>query len=314
MSRIIISLSLVCLITACKEETATQPLNETAEEEQVSIEIEQQVESRYYSYYPDTNMAFSSSKELFDYINPLMSSLNNIKNVEGKTLGHDFSDTAVYVKEKANTLVSILLFKHAKKWIESKDGLVALLPHSNHFTDEKLKLLEEFPAELRNSELGKQVKKELESRIYNKYTGKDFIGLSTARLINLSNEPLQFSDVLMPLSSNTLVVFGASWCAPCKIQERRLKKYYDRVDTSSLNIIGIYIDKSQDKFVKYIHDENYPWKSFRIEGEENNPFHKTLGFSGVPMNFLLNSDGKVIKADLSVFDVLSYLGIEIPKM
>ena len=111
-----------------------------------------------------------------------------------------------------------------------------------------------------------------------------------------------------------ILIFGASWCHPCLIQERRLKKIFSDIDTSVVRVAALLIDKNQTNFEKYIRKENFPWQCFRINGETENPFFQKLGFISIPRNFLLDSSGKILKEDLSVFELLKFIKINIPEI
>jgi thioredoxin family protein len=74
-----------------------------------------------------------------------------------------------------------------------------------------------------------------------------------------------------------------------------------------IKVVGISIDDKHPKFTAYVEKHEFPWTFYRVDDEFENPFFRKLDVGGVPRNFLLDASGKVIKEDVDVFRILTWL-------
>lgn len=262
------------------------------------------VPAKYLKLFPDTTRSFTDLKELSAYIQPIKTAFLSIKTASGKTLQFDDSEISVSVKKEFDKATSALFLKHAKKWSNTAIGISLLEIHADIATEEKLALFEQFPEKIREGNIGKRVYTALSQYTYKRNIGFDFSKFSNQNIIQPDQTVDKLKKLLHHSKKYTLVMFGASWCHPCLVQERALKNKYNTIDTSAIQVVGISIDASQAAYKKYIEQENFPWQCYRIEGGEDNPFFKQLGFTPIPRNFLIDSSGKVLKEHLDVFELL----------
>ncbi len=271
-----------------------------------------QVPEKYLRLFPNTSRSFSNLSELSTYVIAIKKDFLSASGVNGQGMEFDISDTAVYVKREFDRAMNVLFLTHAKKWKNTPDGIFLLGMHPDISTKEKLNLFETFPKEIKESTAGKNTFSLLTRYVYEKNIGVDFKKFSDAYVFQKNGKKNPLQSILTHSKQYTLVIFGASWCRPCLIQERRLKEMYSSIDTSSLQVAGIYIDGTMPTFKKYVEREAWPWNSYWIEKEAENPVFKVLGEKGVPMNLLIDSSGKIVKYGLNVFEVLEFIGIKIP--
>jgi len=92
--------------------------------------------------------------------------------------------------------------------------------------------------------------------------------------------------------------FWATWCGPCRKELPNLKKLYEKIDKSKIEIIGIVGDSPLDALNKLMDEQNILWPQI-ISTEVNNIKNK-FGIKGYPTTFLINPEGVIIAKDLTV--------------
>jgi peroxiredoxin len=90
-----------------------------------------------------------------------------------------------------------------------------------------------------------------------------------------------------------LVVFWATWCAPCVAETPALKSAYDKFHAQGLEIIGISRDKQEDKgrLNKFLKARNIPWPQYFDGKGHENQIALEFGIDGVPDLFLIDKKG-----------------------
>lgn len=104
-----------------------------------------------------------------------------------------------------------------------------------------------------------------------------------------------------------LIDFWASWCGPCRKQLPELKKIYDSNKDLNFEIIGVSIDEDSTKWKKALDIENLNW----INVNENRGFEGKISIKynvdQIPMNFLINPEGKIVAKDISIDELIKTL-------
>ena len=98
--------------------------------------------------------------------------------------------------------------------------------------------------------------------------------------------------------SYVLVAFWASWCAPCRQENKNVKKLYAKYHAVGFDVISVSIDESREKWLKAIGEDNLPWHHVSSLTGWKCPVANRLGvaygMSGVPYTLLLDREGKVV--------------------
>ena len=93
--------------------------------------------------------------------------------------------------------------------------------------------------------------------------------------------------------------FWATWCGPCIQELPVVKKTYDKYGKNGeFVVVGISLDESQDAVRNYVSNNELTWPQIVLGPAETNAVAKAYGVTGVPANFLIGRDGKVIATDL----------------
>ncbi|TCD02761.1 TlpA disulfide reductase family protein [Pedobacter psychroterrae] len=96
-----------------------------------------------------------------------------------------------------------------------------------------------------------------------------------------------------------LVEFWASWCAPCRAESPNLLKQYAAYKDKGFEILGVSVDSDKAKWLEAIKKDGLTWTQVSdLKGWESDA-RKVYGISGVPANFLVSPDGKIVGAHLT---------------
>ena len=100
------------------------------------------------------------------------------------------------------------------------------------------------------------------------------------------------------LGKITIIDFWASWCRPCRIENPNVVKVYNKYHDQGLEIIGVSLDKSADKWKKAIESDGLKWKHVSNLKFWQEPIAKNFGVRSIPATFILDENGVIIAKDL----------------
>ena len=107
----------------------------------------------------------------------------------------------------------------------------------------------------------------------------------------------------------TLLDFWASWCAPCRKENRNsLVPLWEKHHGAGFQIVGYALDGSQGTWATAIEKDGvgrWPHAS-HLQGDDA-PLFKELRMTSIPANFLLDQNGKVLAKNLHGEELMKWV-------
>lgn len=96
-----------------------------------------------------------------------------------------------------------------------------------------------------------------------------------------------------------LLDFWASWCQPCRAESPYLVEAYEKYSSKNFTILGVSLDQLSGKkeWLKAIRKDGLTWTHVS-DLKEANAAVKLYAVQGIPQNFLIGPDGKIIAKNL----------------
>lgn len=88
-----------------------------------------------------------------------------------------------------------------------------------------------------------------------------------------------------------LIDFWASWCGPCRHNNPRLVKLYNKYHEKGLEIYGISLDEDMTDWKKAVHHDKLSWIQVIDDKGWNASSINTYGVDFIPSSFLVDRQG-----------------------
>lgn len=107
-----------------------------------------------------------------------------------------------------------------------------------------------------------------------------------------------------------LIDFWASWCGPCIATFPALKKMYESYREHGFEIVSVSIDDSHHDWSYSTEEYKLPWTNLgELKGFEGEMV-MSYGVNFVPKAYLLDSEGQIVRKDLSTDQLATFLANE----
>lgn len=117
---------------------------------------------------------------------------------------------------------------------------------------------------------------------------------------NVKGEPVSLSDYK---GKWVLLEFWASWCSPCRAESPNLIKQYALYKDKGFNILSVSADSDRNKWVNAIAKDGLTWEQVSDLKGWDNDVVKLYALTGVPANFLIDPQGKIVAQSLAGEDL-----------
>jgi peroxiredoxin len=199
---------------------------------------------------------------------------------EGTDIDNNFIETnRQFVLQYPGSLISVNAIKYMSNVAETVQAF-----------DSLLHLFSGLDADLQNSPKGQELFQSLDKKrkLLPGMTAPDFIQPdSTGRQLSLSSLRGHY----------VLIDFWASWCKPCRADNKELVKIFDRYRNKNFKVLGVSVDTKRGLWLKAIKDDQLPWLQVS-DLLRNNEAAELYQITGVPTSYLLDPDGVIIARNL----------------
>lgn len=160
---------------------------------------------------------------------------------------------------------------------------------------ELLDLIATFTPEMQQTESLSKLKQNAEQKILTDI-GQPYIDIEQN---NAEGQPVSLKSVVEnPAVKYTLIDFWASWCGPCMGEVPHLKKTYDAFHPKGFEIYGVSFDQKREDWMEAVEQNGMNWVHVSELSGFDNPAAKAYAVQGIPSNFLIDSQGKIVASNL----------------
>ncbi len=98
----------------------------------------------------------------------------------------------------------------------------------------------------------------------------------------------------------TIIDFWASWCGPCRRENPNLVRIYDKYHDKGLEIIGVSLDRPNNKkrWLDAIEKDGLKWHQVSSLQYFNDPVAKKYSVNSIPAAFILDENGVIVAKKL----------------
>lgn len=93
-----------------------------------------------------------------------------------------------------------------------------------------------------------------------------------------------------------LLDFWASWCGPCRKENPTVVKAYNNYKAKGFTVLGVSLDSSEPAWRKAVKEDGMPW--VQVLNDKKVAAERLYEVKGIPANFLIDPQGKIIATNL----------------
>jgi peroxiredoxin len=95
-----------------------------------------------------------------------------------------------------------------------------------------------------------------------------------------------------------LIDFWASWCGPCRFNNPRLVKLYQKYHENGFEILGVSVDNNGLNWKEAVRQDKLDWIQVNDNKGWDGSAAKTYDVNAIPASFLVDKDGVIRAIDM----------------
>jgi thiol-disulfide isomerase/thioredoxin len=257
------------------------------------------------SHIATDTLKFKTLTDLLSYFSKEMDSLEKLKMIARTAKEpHDSSYINLVQKADSNYFTSLnkrnaAIYKHLsenKHSADNMEGIKYLVVNWEIPITQIDSLFHQFPSNLQNSTDGKFWAGKIEDRKRSETKSIYDISILKLPFITTDGRIVTLNDMS---SKYLLLDFWASWCLPCRHENRILVKEKDVITRGTdLSIIAISLDENKEKWLKAAKEDGLNYMTICDYKALESPIVKGFGIKAVPYNVVISKDGKILATNL----------------
>ncbi|MFD1096368.1 redoxin domain-containing protein [Salegentibacter chungangensis] len=206
--------------------------------------------------------------------------INKLRKTEEEILDNDKVFKQKLVKENKDSFVAIM-------------ALTDLLRMKSLPSSEIRKMYESLPENVKQNAIARDLGKQLENASATEI-GAKAPGFTAP---TPEGEELSLKDAMGKV---TVIDFWAAWCKPCRVENPKVVKIYNKYHDKGLNIIGVSLDRpgQKERWLKAIEDDGLEWHHVSNLQFWNDPVAQKYGVKAIPATFILDEEGTIVARNL----------------
>lgn len=238
------------------------------------------------------------AEKIFQPLQPMADTLSSLTE---KMRGNILPDERTQLIQRYNAYLNVYRHQLTNTMHQNKNA-AAILLFSYFRVDNNLPELRKnaalLPKEEWSNAYGKYLQDEI-AAIENIHVGKE---APVFEMADANGKPHSIST-----GKNTLLLFWASWCAPCRAENKNLKEIYAQYASKNFTVVSVSLDNVKSHWQLALQQDQLPWLNLWDAQAWDNVAARKYAIHQLPQNILIDPNGKILGLNWSVKQLAAYL-------